>query len=78
MFCFTDAITYSDMYFINNFAHIFQMNKFIFEYVKRYTYFYKQEVYIKMKNHKISELPFIFYQINSQEKTCIKFTGLNL
>ena len=31
-----------------------------------------------MKNHKLSELLFIFYQIDSQEKTYIKFTLLNL
>ena len=31
-----------------------------------------------MKNHKLSELPFIFYQMNSQEKTHAKFARLNL
>ena len=41
MFCFTDNISYSDMNFINNFAHIFQMKKLSFEYVNLYTYFYK-------------------------------------
>ena len=41
MFCFTDNISYSVMYFTNNFAHIFQMNKLSFEYENLYTYFYK-------------------------------------
>ena len=77
MFCFTDNISYSNMYLINNFAYVFKSNKLNFEYVNLYTYFYKQEVYIKMKNYKPSELLFIFYQINSQKKTYIKFTLLN-
>ena len=41
MFCFTDKILYSNMYFINNFAYVSQTNNLNFEYVNLYTYFHK-------------------------------------
>ena len=49
------------MYFINNFAHIFQMNKFSFEYVNRYNYFYELEFYIKIKENKLPNFGITFY-----------------